>query len=392
VWYTSVGDEHTAVRSTAGLFDVAHMGVLDVQGEHAASFMDTVASNYARWIDPGQSIYAYLLHPDGGVIDDFIMYRLAWDHYLLVMNAANAEKDLAWLRAVNSRDFTIDRDNPSMETEGQVVIRDLKDPASGGDQRVDLALQGPNSVAILQSLTEDAAVRRELASIRRTDHARLELAGIDLIAARTGYTGEECGFELLVHPDRAVELWNRLLDRGAPLGIKPCGLAARDSTRIEAGLPLYGHELAGDYGISPSEAGFAPFVKLHKPFFIGRKHCLENELSKTMEVVRFRVNETGVRALRGGDPVVNKRGQYIGRVTSCTLVGNRQIGLAYVERRYNEPGVEIGIFPLPHGRSGLAKPIDALGEGDRVPLHVWAAVLTRFPVDEEKAIWSVGTE
>jgi glycine cleavage system T protein len=386
VWYTSVGDEHTAVRSTAGLFDVA------VRGEHAASFMDTVASNYARWIDPGQSIYAYLLYPSGDVIDDFIMYRLAWDHYLLVMNAANAEEDLAWLRAVNSREFVIDCDNPAMETEGQVVIRDLKDPSSGADQRVDLALQGPNSVAILQSLTEDAGVRRKLASIRRTDHTRLDLAGIDLIAARTGYTGEECGFELLVHPDRTAELWNLLLEKGAPLGIQPCGLGARDSTRIEAGLPLYGHELAGDYGISPSEAGFAPFVKLHKPFFIGRRHCLENELSKTMEVVRFRVNETGVRALRGGDPVVNKRGQYIGRVTSCTLVGSRQIGLAYVEKRYNEPGVEIGVFPIPHGKGGPAKPIEDLEDGDRVPLHIWATVLTRFPVEEEQAIWSVGTE
>jgi glycine cleavage system T protein len=392
VWYTSVGDEHEAVRSTAGLFDVAHMGVLDIQGEHAASFMDTVASNYARWVDPGQSIYAYLLHPDGKVIDDFIMYRLAWDHYLLVMNATNAEKDLAWLRAVSSREFIIDRDNTVMETEGQVIIRDLKDASSGADQRVDLALQGPNSVAILQSLTADAGVRRKLASIRRTDHTRLELAGIDLIIARTGYTGEECGFELLVHPDHAVQLWNLLLERGAPYGIKPCGLAARDSTRIEAGLPLYGHELAGDYGISPSEAGFAPFVKLHKPFFIGRKHCLENEFSKTMEVLRFRVNETGVRALRDGDPVVNKRGQYIGRVTSCTLVGNRQIGLAYVKKRYNEPGVEIGIFPLPHSKGDTAKPIGELAEGDRVPLHVWATVLTRFPQDEEKAFWSVGAE
>jgi glycine cleavage system T protein len=392
VWYTSVSDEHEAVRSTAGLFDVAHMGVLDVKGEHAASFLDTVATNYARWIDPGQSIYAYLLDPDGNVIDDFMMYRMARDHYLLIVNAVNAEKDLAWLRAVNSRQFIIDRDNPAMEIEGQVVLRDLKDPSSGVDQRVDVALQGPNSLAILQGLAEDAGVRRKLARIRRTDHAHLELAGIDLIVARTGYTGEEYGFELLVHPDRAVELWKLLLAKGAPLGIKPCGLGARDSTRIEAGLPLYGHELAGEYGISPSEAGFAPYVKFHKPFFIGRKHALGNELNKTMEVVRFRVNETGVRALRGGDPVVNKRGQYIGRVTSCTLVGSHQIGLAYVEKRYNEAGTAIGIFPLPHGKKGPEKAIEDLAQGDKVPLHIWATVLARFPEDEERAIWSVGTE
>jgi glycine hydroxymethyltransferase len=189
-----------------------------------------------------------------------------------------------------------------------------------------------------------------------------------------------------------VDLWQLLLERGAPYGVKPCGLGARDSTRIEAGLPLYGHELAGDYGITPSEAGFAPYVKLHKPFFVGRKHCLQNELGKTKEIVRFRVNETGVRALRGSDPVVNKRGQYIGRVTSCTLVGGRQIGLAYVEKRYNEPEAEIGIFPLPHGDPGLAKAIGDLASGDRVALHVGATVLARFPQDDEKAVWRMATE
>jgi glycine hydroxymethyltransferase len=293
---------------------------------------------------------------------------------------------------VNSRQFIIDRRNPAMEIEGEVMIRDLKDPSSGIDRRVDVALQGPNSLAILQTLTNDPGIKRRLARIRRTDHARVELSGIDLIIARTGYTGEEWGYELLVHPDRAVTLWNLLLEKGEPFGIKPCGLGARDSTRIEAGLPLYGHELAGDYGISPAEAGFAPFVKLHKPFFIGRKACLDSELNKTMEVVRFRVNEAGVRALRTGDPVVNRRGQYIGRVTSCTLVGDRQIGMAYVEKRYNEPGAEIGVFPLPHGKEEPAKLIKDLSSGDRVPLHIWATVLTRFPEVEEKAIWKFGTE
>jgi len=387
VWYTSVGDEHHAVRTAAGLFDVSHMGVLQIAGEHAASFLDLVASNYARWIDPGQSTYAYLLDPDGNVIDDIWMYRQAWDRYLVVVNAANAEKDLAWLRAVNARKTVIDRDNSAMEIEGEAVIRDLKDPASGADRRVDLALQGPQSLAILQSLAQDTAVRRGLACIRRTDHAQLNVGGFDLIVARTGYTGEEIGFELLVHPDRAVELWNSLSDTGAPFGLKPCGLAARDSTRIEAGFPLYGHELAGDYGISPTEAGFAPYVKLHKPFFIGRKRCLEMERDKKMEVVRFRINETGVRAVRGGDPVVNKRGQYIGRVTSCTLVGDRQVGLANVDRRNNQIGAEIGIFPASHGEEGLAKALKDLAGGDKVPLHVWATVLTRFPSKEEKAIW-----
>jgi glycine hydroxymethyltransferase len=363
------------------------MGVFDVSGEHAASFLDVVATNYARWIDPGQSGYAYLMDPDGKALDDIWIYRQAWDRYLLVVNAANAEKDLAWLRAVNSRQVVIDRDNPALEIEGEVQIRDLKDPSSGANRRVDLALQGPQSLAILQSLASDAETRRRLACIRRTDHAQLNVGGFDLIVARTGYTGEELGFELLVHPDRAVELWNALLEQGVALGLKPCGLAARDSTRIEAGFPLYGHELEGEYGIKPTEAGFAPYVKFHKPFFIGRKQCLELELTKKMEVVRFRVNDKGVRAIRGGDPVVNKRGQYIGRVTSCTLVGERQIGLAYVDKRSNVPGTEIGVFPSSHGEEGLAKALKDLSSGDRVPLNVWATVLTRFPGKDEKASW-----
>jgi glycine cleavage system T protein len=387
VWYTSVSDEHQAVRTAAGLFDVAHMGVLEVSGEHAASFLDVVASNYARWIDPGQSAYAYLFDPDGKVIDDIIMYRRAWDNYLLVVNASNAEKDLAWLRAVNSRRVVIDRENPAMEIEGEAVIRDLKDPSSGADRRVDLALQGPKSLAILQSLTNDRRVKRQLARIWRTEHTQVELGEFDLIIARTGYTGEEWGFELLVHPDRVVELWNLLLEKGEPFGIKPCGLGARDSTRIEAGLPLYGHELAGNYGIAPAEAGFPLYVKFHKPFFVGRKHCVEAEANKKRAVVRFRVNETGVRALRGGDPVVNKRGQYIGRVTSCTLVGGRQVGLAFVERRHNEPGTEIGVFPSAHGEEGAVKAMKELATGDKVPLCVWATVLTRFPDKVEKAGW-----
>jgi glycine hydroxymethyltransferase len=210
--------------------------------------------------------------------------------------------------------------------------------------------------------------------------------------ARTGYTGEEWSFEILPHPDRAVELWNLLLEAGVPWGIKPCGLAARDSTRIEAGLPLYGHELAGDYNISPTEAGFAPYIKFHKPFFVGRAHCLEMERSKKMEVVRFRVTEKGVRALRSGDPVVNKRGQYIGRVTSCTLVGSHQLGLAHVEIPYKEPGSEIAIFPLPHGKEQTAKAVADLARGDRVPLHVSATVLTRFPEDPEKVAWRFASE
>jgi glycine hydroxymethyltransferase len=311
---------------------------------------------------------------------------------LLVVNAANADKDLAWLRAVNSRRYILDDDHPAVETEGEVTIRDLRDASSGTDRRLDLALQGPSSLAILQGLADDATVRRSLGRIRRTEHKHLKLAGIDLIVARTGYTGEEVGFELLVHPDRALALWELLLEKGAPFGITPCGLAARDSTRIEAGLPLYGHELAGEHNITPSEAGFSGYVKLHKPFFVGRRPSLENELNHTREIARFQVNEPGQRALRPGDPVVNKRGQYIGRVTSCTLVGGQQIGLALVEKRYNELDTEISVFPVPHGKKRTVKALEDLAGGDRIPLSIGATVLSRFPQDEEKALWSLSGE
>ncbi len=396
VWYTSVSEEHQAVRETAGLFDVAHMGVLEVAGEHATAFLDAVTSNYVRWIGDGQSQYAYLLDPDGNVIDDIMVYRRAADRYMMVVNASNAEKDLAWLKAVNSGRYLIDREHPDIEIEGPAIVRDLKDPSSGEDQRVDLALQGPNSLAILQSLTEDGLataceakphatkLRAKLARISRTDFIETELAGMDVIVSRTGYTGEDVAYELYVHPDDAPRMWNLLLERGKDYGLKPAGLGARDSTRIEAGLPLYGHELAGPYDISPIEAGFGAYVKFHKPYFVGRRALLEKEATRKMEVLRFRMDEKGVRMARLGDPVVDKRGQYIGRVTSCALdTEGFQVGLAYVEGKYNREGVQIGIISLPHRRVPPAKPVEELVLGDKMLLHEKATVLTRFPEEEE---------
>jgi len=385
VWYTGVGEEHRAVRGAAGLFDVAHMGVLEVAGPHAASFLDTVTTNYVRWLDPGQSQYSYLLDPDGNVIDDIFVYCRDRDRYLLVVNAANADKDWAWLTAVNERRVAIDRDNPAMTVEGKAILRDLQDPACGADQRIDLALQGPASLPTLQSLADDLKVKDALARIRRTDLIEVTLSGIPLIVARTGYTGEEIGYEIFVHPNQAVELWDLLLDRGAQYGVKPCGLAARDSTRIEAGLPLYGHELAGPLDVIPHEAGFPAYVKFHKPFFVGREVVMARADRSERTVVRFQVNETGVKALRGGDhgeTVVNRRGKYIGRVTSCTLVEGAQVGLALVDRRYAEPDTQLAIYPAASGQGPAAKTPADLASGDSVVLPVWVTVLTRFPEKE----------
>jgi glycine hydroxymethyltransferase len=395
VWYTSVGDEHRAVRAAAGLFDVAHMGVFEIAGPHATAFLDTVLSNYAAWLEDGQSCYGYLLDPDGNVIDDVMIYRRRPDLYLMVVNASNEDKDWDWLNAVNERRVVIDRARPWVQVEARATLRNLKDPALGERQKRDIALQGPASLPTLQALTDDPELKAALARVRRTDLIECELAGpstgsgqgIPLVIARTGYCGEEWGYEIFVHPNEVVNLWQAILEAGEPFGVKPTGLAARDSTRTEAGLPLYGHELAGPFDISPVEAGFPGYVKYHKPFFVGRDALLAREEGRTREVIRFRVNQKGVRRPHTGDPVVNKKGQYIGQVTSCSIdTEGYLLGLAIVEKRYNVPDTSIAIFPL--GGKSLE---EALLRGKRVALPVGATVLTRFP-EREGARMRMGGE
>jgi glycine hydroxymethyltransferase len=239
---------------------------------------------------------------------------------------------------------------------------------------------------VLQRLADDTRGRDRLARISRTYFIESELSGINMIVSRTGYTGEDVGYELYVHPDDTPRLWNLLLERGEDLGVKPAGLGARDSTRTEAGLPLYGHELAGEHDISPTGAGFAPYVKLHKPYFIGREAHLERERERTMQVIRFRVKEKGVRAIRPGDVVATRRGEYVGDVTSCALdVEGYQLGMAYVGNRYAKEGGELRIFPLPPGDE--ARPERGKREllvGDKVLVAEEAVVLPRFPVEEEE--------
>jgi len=379
VWYASVSEEHHAVRQAAGLFDVAHMGVFEIAGPHATSFLDLVLTNYVRWFDPGQAFYAYLLDPDGNVIDDLMVYRRAPDLYLMVVNAVNEDKDWAWLNSVNDGEVLLDRQR-LVEPEGRAILRDLKNPAAGERQRVDLALQGPASMQILQRLADDAATAAALGRLARTYLTEGRFAGLDLIVARTGYTGEDVGYELFVHPEQAVTLWNAILDAGDDLGVQPTALGARDSTRTEAGLPLYGHELAGPFNINPVEAGFGSYVKLHKPYFIGRQALVEKGYNTGKAVIRFRMREKGVRVPKTGDPVTDRRGQVIGYITSCSLDSEGYLlGLAYVDKRYNRPGTRIGIFNLPR-RPRLEKAREDLSPGDRVLLHDQAVVLSRFPI------------
>ncbi|MGC8779280.1 MAG: glycine cleavage system aminomethyltransferase GcvT [Anaerolineae bacterium] len=388
VWYTGVLDEHNAVRRAAGLFDVAHMGVFEVSGPHAVEFLDLVCTNYVRWYAAGESFYSYLLDPDGQVIDDLLVYRRRHDLFQLVVNAANADKDWAWLNAVNNGEVLLDRERPDLRVLRPATLRNLKDPSAGADMRVDLALQGPASLRILQSLAADSRLADRLGRVRKTGLIECELAGFDLIIARTGYTGEEVGYEIFVHPDRAGALWETLLAAGRPFGLQPTGLAARDSTRTEAGLPLYGHELAGPFAISPAGAGFPGYVKLHKPYFIGRRAYIAQEKARTMQVVRFRMNERGVRMPKTGDPVISRKGQAIGYVTSAAVdVDGIILGMAYVQSRYARPGEEIGIYALPP-KPLIERPNKAeLVPGDKVSLPDYATLLPRFPDATERAHW-----
>ena len=206
--------------------------------------------------------------------------------------------------------------------------------------------------------------------------------------ARTGYTGEMIGYEVFVHPDRALEIWERIMETGEPAGLKPAALAARDSLRVEAGLPLYGHELAGPEKIHPGGAGFGAYVKFHKPFFIGRSPSLAAERGRAMEICRFRMKGRGVRVPRQGDPVVNRKGRVLGKVTSCaTGTDGHLVGLAYLEAGQAAPGSELGIFSLPP-RPVREKPDKAtLQAGDRVVLTEEALILERFPSAEERGGW-----
>ncbi|RKY25151.1 MAG: glycine cleavage system aminomethyltransferase GcvT, partial [Planctomycetota bacterium] len=381
VWYSSVGDEHTAVRTTAGLFDVAHMGCLGFEGEYAGRFLDMVTTNYVHWLMPGQSQYSYILDCDGRIIDDCMVYRRERDKYLMVVNASNEEKVKAYFRGVIEGRYLLDRDNPLKKPEGEFTFRDLKDPREGDHCKVDIALQGPNSPMILRAMTDSAELRDRLSRIKSTDLIECDLDGFDLMISRTGYTGEMFAYEIFVHPGQAVDLWRKLLERGQEFGLKPAGLGARDSTRTEAGLPLYGHELEGPFGINPIAAGYGAYVKFHKPFFVGRKPLMEASKNITMEVVRFSMNEKGVKTLHHGDPLVNRKGRFIGNVTSAALVGGCQMGMAYVDSKYAVEGTAIGVFPMPHGdkKDWSEKMKDQLEIGDKIYLHDWGKIISRFP-------------
>ncbi len=351
VQYSGIFEEHLATRNAAGLFDVSHMGVYDVRGADAASFLDTVCGNDCGGLLPGESLYTHFLTPDADVIDDTLVYRRDWNNYLVVVNASNDDKDRAWLESVRDGVVKIDNARPWARTYGyNAEIRNLRDPKSGDDMRVDIALQGPKSRDVLLAMGVDDATRARIMKLKRTELCDAAVGGFDLIVSRTGYTGEKMAFELFVHPDRAVDFWNAVLKAGEAFGVKPVGLGARDSLRTEAGLPLYGHEMglgSGKFGmrdLGVAEGGFGSYVKTYKPYFIGREAFIAREKERKGAVIRFTFDEQRTRMAHNGDPVMNASGERIGFVTSCAIDGQRFItGQAYVEFAYMAEGTPIFI-------------------------------------------------
>ncbi|PWH12523.1 MAG: glycine cleavage system aminomethyltransferase GcvT [Anaerolineae bacterium] len=394
VWYTSVVEEHLATRQAAGLFDVSHMGVYAIEGEDAAAFLDSVCANDIGKLQPGASVYTHFMTPDAQVLDDTLVYRRARDKYLLVVNASNDDKDRAWLEAVRDGTVKVDTARPWARAFGyNALIRNLRDPQAGGEMRINIALQGPRSTEILLALGGAPQELERIQALKRTHLCDAHLGSkennigepFDLIISRTGYTGEKVAYELFVHPERAVEFWQALLRVGAPFGLKPVGLGARDSLRTEAGLPLYGHEMgvgSGQFGqpdLGIGESGFIGYVKFYKPWFIGREALLAREQTRKGIVVRFRFSEKGVRMAHQGDPVLDKRGKVIGWVTSCAIDTEGYLtGQAYVELKSSAEGTPIYIYQSAPKEASKA-PAD-LKNGDKVNLPTPAVVISRFPM------------
>lgn len=311
-------EEHLRTRTHAGLFDVSHMGEIDVLGSDAIPFVNRLTSNDVAKLVDGQAQYTALTTPQGTVIDDLLVYRLAADHLLLVVNASTTEKDWEWIKSHHS---------------GEAVH--LNNVSSDYCQ---LALQGPDAQSILQKLTD-----LPLNEIKYYHFNAGRVDGVEGIISRTGYTGED-GFEVYAPADRAEQLWNKILDTGntsAPTGVLPCGLAARNTLRLEAGLALYGHEI--DETTTLLEANLGWICKLDKGDFIGREALARQKQDGVKrKLVGFEVTERGIAR---DDQEVVVEGQRVGKVTSGSPAPflKKNIGFAYVPIEHANVGQEIQI-------------------------------------------------
>ncbi|MCT9111351.1 glycine cleavage system aminomethyltransferase GcvT [Streptomyces mirabilis] len=312
--YDSERDEHLAVRTRAGLFDLSHMGEITVTGPQAAALLNHALVGNIASVGVGRARYTMICREDGGILDDLIVYRLAENEYMVVANASNAQ---VVLDALTERAAGFD-----------ALVRDDRDAYAL------IAVQGPESPGILKSLTDaDLDGLKYYAGLPGT------VAGVPALIARTGYTGED-GFELFVAPSDAEKLWQALTDAGAPVGLVPCGLSCRDTLRLEAGMPLYGHELTTS--LTPFDAGLGRVVKFEKEGdFVGRAALQEAATRAEENPPRVLVGlvAEGRRVPRAGYPVVAD-GKVIGEVTSgapSPTLG-KPIAMAYVDAAHAAPG------------------------------------------------------
>jgi len=301
VQYSGLLDEHRTVRTAVGLFDVSHMGEIEVRGPEAFQLVNYVATNDASLLKIGQAQYSGLLYEHGGFVDDILVHKVADDHYFLCVNATNQDKDYEHIAAHNTFDCVVE---------------------NAGPRYAQIAVQGPRALETLQKLTET-----ELGAIQYYHFKDGDVSGTAARIARTGYTGED-GFEIYIAPEQAPRIWDELLAAGEEFGIKPAGLGARNTLRMEAKMALYGHELGAS--VTPWEADLAWMVKLKKGDFIGRDALIkQKEAGVTRKLIGFEMVGRGI----GRDGYeVHVDGTAAGWVTSGgpapTL--NKNIGLCYL--------------------------------------------------------------
>jgi aminomethyltransferase len=315
VRYSSDIEEHLAVRNAVGVFDVSHMGEFLIRGPRALDLIQRVTSNDASKLYDGKVQYSYLPNERGGVVDDLLVYRIQAEEYMLVVNASNIEKDFNWIAEHN--------------TEGAEMI-------NISDQTALFAVQGPLAVKALQPLTSV-----DLSSMEYYTFVKAEFAGIpDVIISATGYTGAG-GFEIYLPNEHAETVWQRIFEAGAPYQIKPIGLGARDTLRLEMGYALYGNDI--DDTTCPLEAGLGWVTKFSKPFKNSENLLKRKEAGLQRKMVAFSMVDRGIP--RSHYEIVNGAGEVIGMVTSGTQspLLNKGIGMGYVQATYAAPGSEIFI-------------------------------------------------
>lgn len=317
VQYTSILEEHKAVRENAGIFDVSHMGEIRIKGAEATLFINHMITNDISDMKDNQVIYSPMCYQDGGCVDDLLVYKMNDETYLLIVNASNIDKDHDWIRD-NTGEFNVNVENLS-------------------DEYAQIAVQGPKAEKILQKMTET-----DLSGITFfTFREDVILGNVSVLISRTGYTGED-GFEIYLKSNEGERLFEEILETGKEEGLLPCGLGARDTLRFESALPLYGHELTKE--ITPVETGLSHFIKTGKTYFIG-KESLSSQLDskKGRILVGFEMIDKGIA--RNGYQVYDENRNEIGFVTSGSFSPTlkQNLGLAIVKREFRKIDTEIFI-------------------------------------------------